>query len=173
MEAQLNNLTIDTAGTDEEAEEGLAMALKMEVEEDREIEKEYKGGGAQRALGDLEFLTQEAETSGTTLVDARKGFNKLSRLAILWNVRHRWPAGERFAFNYYRHWAQHILHQLGKPPVKILSKEGITQGDPISMVLYGINLVPLAEWLRAADLGILPPFYGDDAAFDGSERRSA
>ena len=41
------------------------------------------------------------------------------------------------------------------------------------MVLYGITIVPQAEELRAADPGILSPFYTDDAAFDGSARRSA
>ena len=41
------------------------------------------------------------------------------------------------------------------------------------MVLYGIILVPLADNLRAADPGILSPFYADDAAFDGLARRSA
>ena len=41
------------------------------------------------------------------------------------------------------------------------------------MVLYGITLVPLAEELRAADPGLLSPFYADDAMFDGSARRSA
>ena len=41
------------------------------------------------------------------------------------------------------------------------------------MVLYGINLVRLAEELRAADLGLLSPFYADDAAFDGLVRRIA
>ena len=41
------------------------------------------------------------------------------------------------------------------------------------MVLYGITLVPLAEELRAADMGLLLPFNADDAAFDGSEQRSA
>ena len=41
------------------------------------------------------------------------------------------------------------------------------------MVLYGITLVPLAEELRAADQGLLSPFYADDADFDGSARRSA
>ena len=71
----------------------------MEVEVDRGSEGEERGGGTQRALEDLEFLNQEAEPSGTTLVDARNGFNKLSRLAMLWTVRHRWTAGERFAFN--------------------------------------------------------------------------
>ena len=94
MEAKLNNLTIKTAGTAEEAAEGLEVALgmatqEMEVEEDRGSDGEDEGRGNQRALGALEFLTQEAEPSRTTLVDARNGFNKLSRLKMLWNVRHR------------------------------------------------------------------------------------
>ena len=41
------------------------------------------------------------------------------------------------------------------------------------MVLYGITLAPLAEELRAADPGLLSPFYADDAAFDCLARRSA
>ena len=51
-----------------------------------------------------------------------------------------------------------------------MSPEGVTQGDPLLMVLYGITLAPLAEELRAAESGILSPFYVDDAAFDGSAR---
>ena len=41
------------------------------------------------------------------------------------------------------------------------------------MVLYGITLVPLTEGIRAADPGLLSLFYADDAAFNGSARRSA
>ena len=41
------------------------------------------------------------------------------------------------------------------------------------MVFYGVALIPLAEELRAADPGMLYPFYADDVAFDGLERRSA
>ena len=87
---------------------------------------------------------------------------------MLWTVRHRWPAGARFAFNCYRHWAQLLLCQPAELPVTILSRKGVTQGDPLSMVLYRITLVPLAEELRAADPGLLSPFYEDDAAFNGS-----
>ena len=35
MADRLNNLTIETAGTEEEAAEGLAAFLEMEIEEDR------------------------------------------------------------------------------------------------------------------------------------------
>ena len=41
------------------------------------------------------------------------------------------------------------------------------------MVLYRITLVPLAEELKVAYLGLLSPFYADNAAFDGSTQRSA
>ena len=99
----LDNLRIETAVTEEEAEEGLEAALGMEIEVDRGSEGEEEGGGTQRALEALEFLTQEAESSGTTLVDARNGFNELSRLEIPWTVRHRWPDRARFAFNCYKH----------------------------------------------------------------------
>ena len=81
--AGINNLSIDTARTEEEAAEGLASALGMEVEVDRGSEGEEGGGGTQRTLEALEFLTQVVELRGTTLDDARNGFNKLSRMAIL------------------------------------------------------------------------------------------
>ena len=85
----------------------------MEVEEDEGHEGEDGGGGTQRALEALEFLTQEAEPSGTTLVDSCNGFNERSHLAMLWTVRHHWPAGARFMFNCYKHWTQLLLSQPG------------------------------------------------------------
>ena len=41
------------------------------------------------------------------------------------------------------------------------------------MVMYEITLVPLVEKLRAADPGLLLPFYADDAVFDSTARHSA
>ena len=56
-------------------------ALGIEVEETGEVEK--GGDGTQWALGALEFLTQYAEPSVTSLADAHNGFNELSRLEML------------------------------------------------------------------------------------------
>ena len=39
--------------------------------------------GTLRSLEATEFLTQDAEPSGTTLVDARNGFGELSRFVIM------------------------------------------------------------------------------------------
>ena len=73
----------------------------MGVEEARGdvVEVEEDGDGTLRALGDLEFLTQDADLKGTKIFDARNGFSELSRLAMLWTVRHHWLVRSRFAFN--------------------------------------------------------------------------
>ena len=124
MVARINNLRIETPGADEEAAEIFTSVQEMEVEEEGEdcVEVKEGGVGAQGALGALEFLTQDADPSGTTLVYARNGFNELSRLAMLWTVRHSRPARARFAFNCYKHWVQLLLRQSGEPPVTILSR---------------------------------------------------
>ena len=168
MAVGLNNLSIETAGTEEEAEERLGDLLELKVKRYGEGEGEGKEGGmgTQGALGDLESLTQDAEPRGTTLVDACNGFNELSCLEIMGTVWHHWLAGARFALNCYRHWEQLLIRQPGEPSVTILIRYRLTQGDPLLMVLYGIALVPLAKELRAADLGLLSPFFADDAAFD-------
>ena len=105
----------------------------MEVVEEMEGEDEVEEGGDGdiRALRAVEFLNQDAEPRGKTLVDARNGYSKLSRLEMLWTVRHRWQEGARFAFNCYMHWAQLILRHPGEPLVTILIREGVTQGDPL------------------------------------------
>ena len=123
-----HNLRIETAGSEEEAEEGLTAALEMEVEVDRGSEGEEGGGGTQQALEALEFLTKEAEPSGTTLVDAHNGFNEMSRLDMLWTVQHRWPAGTRFAFNCYKHWVQLLLRQPGGAASYNTEQRGIHPG---------------------------------------------
>ena len=86
---------------------------------------------------------------------------------MLWTVWHLCPAGARFAFNLYRHRAQLLLRQPEEPPVTILSREGLTQGEPLLIVLYGVPLVPLAKELRSEDSGLLSLFYADDAVIDG------
>ena len=63
-----------------------------------------------RALVSTGLLTRELDPSGTTLVNARNGFNKLSRLVIMWTVQHIWTLDTRFVLNCYKHWAQILLH---------------------------------------------------------------
>ena len=121
----------------------------MDIKEEGKGEEE--GYGNLRSLGAVEFLTQEAEQGRTMLVDTHIGFNELSRLAMLWTLRHRWPDEAK-------HWAQLLLRHTWNITVTILIQDGVTHRELILMVLYGITLVLLADELRAADPGILSPF---------------
>ena len=92
---------------------------------------------------------------------------------MLWMVQHLWTEGERFDFNCYKHWAKLLFRRTGEDPVIILSREGVSKGYPLSMVLYGITLVTLAEELHTAALDFLEPFYVENATFYGPLFRSA
>ena len=61
------------------------------------------------------------------------------------------------------YWLQLLLRQPSDVTAIILIREGVTQGDPLSIVPYDITLVTLAEELRDADPTLLSPFYDDDA----------
>ena len=82
---EMGNLTKETAGAEAEAAKNIEVTLSMEGEEagGDAIEGKEGGDGTLKALGALDFLTQDAKMSGTTLFDARNGFNKLSLLAML------------------------------------------------------------------------------------------
>mgnify|MGYP006186617991 CR=1 FL=1 len=103
-----------------------------------------------------------------TLADADNGFNNLNRQNMLWEVRHRWARGSRFAFNLYRHDARLMVRgPAGTEPQFLLSKEGVTQGCPLGMILYGVSLLSLAEDLRESQPGLLQPWYADDFSIYG------
>jgi hypothetical protein len=111
---------------------------------------------------------QVDEPDVALLIDARNGFNELGRKAMLWTVRHLWASGARFAFNCYRHASLLILRSPGNKTCHLLaSREGITQGDPLAMLLYGVTLVPLARRLREEVPSVVQPWYADDAAMAG------
>ena len=117
--------------------------------------------------------TQQSATSAqdddpfvVLLVDADNAFNSMSRRTMLWTVRHLWPAGCRFVFNMYRHEARLIIRN-GAASETILSREGVTQGDPLAMFAYGLSVVPLAKRLRIDVPKVLQPWYADDSAAQG------
>ena len=118
------------------------------------------------ALESTGLLNQEEKTEGTALAFSCNGFNKLIRLEMMCTVRNHWSSGARFMFNLFKHWVQLILCQSGISSVTLLNLERVTHVDPLLMVIYGITLVPLEEYLRAADPGLVSPFYVENATFN-------
>ena len=49
----------------------------------------------------------------------------------------------RFTFNYYCHWGNLVVRDAGDRSGNFShSKEGVTQGDPLAMIAYGIGVPP-------------------------------
>ena len=65
---------------------------------------------------------------------------------MLWAVWHEWPSGTHFTFNCYLHCATLVVRDIGDGSGHFLhSKEGVTQGDPLAMIAYGIGVPPLIQ----------------------------
>ena len=47
------------------------------------------------------------------------------------------------------------------------SKEGVTQGDPLAMIAYGIRVLPLIRVLRSDHPQVSQPWYTDNAGAGG------
>ena len=102
------------------------------------------------------------------LIDARNAFNEENRSAMLWTVRNEWPGGAQFTFNCYRHWATIVVRHTADGSGHFLhSKEGVTQGDPLAMITYGIGVLPLIRDLQRDHLRVTQLWYADHAGAGG------
>ena len=131
--------------------EQLATGLKSGVE------------GAIHAMTDL-YDEFSSDGWGFLLVDAVNAFNLMSRVTALWNARILWPRCSRFLFNTYRGFAVLLLRNSEE---FLYSREGVTQGDPLSMLLYAAAMMPLVNSLRCREQ-YQQSWYADDSACAGS-----
>ena len=94
----------------------------------------------------------------------QNAFNDEKRKAMIWAVRHEWPSGVQFTFNYYRHWATLVVRDTGDGSGHFLhSKEGVTQGEPLVIIASGIRFLPLIRELQGDHPQVTQPWYADDA----------
>lgn len=108
-----------------------------------------------------EEFDENDDDVGCLLVDAENAFNSVGRVAAIWNARILWPRASRFIFNSYCGYSFLIVK--GSSELFILSKEGVIQGDPLSMLLYSVVTYPLVcslvdrlKWHQS--------WYADDSA---------
>ena len=127
--------------------------------------------GIEGEIHEMRLLWQQhsqEEDWGFLLIDAWNAFNEENRTAILWYLWHEWISGAQFTFNLYRHWATLVVRDTEEGSGHFLcSKEGVTQGDPLSMIVYGIGILPLIRELQDAHPQVTQPWYADDARAGG------
>ncbi|KAF6200183.1 hypothetical protein GE061_006484 [Apolygus lucorum] len=132
-------------------------------------EKQLCGGlaaGIEGAVHAMSTLYREKATAnahwGLLLVDAKNAFNAMNRMVALWQARIRWPRCARFLYNTYKGHAELVFRGSEN---KLYSREGVTQGDPLAMLLYGISTLPLIEKLQ--DPRMTQCWYADDSSAQG------
>ena len=79
---------------------------------------------------------------GILLVDASNAFNSLNRITMLLHAHVLWPRCSRFL---YRGWSVLVLRDSSD---LLYSKEGVTQGDPLSIFMYAVGTLPLIRSLH-------------------------
>jgi hypothetical protein len=125
-------------------------------------------GGAHAMREQWEKLADETHEDGygMLLVDASNAFNALNRAAALWNARQQWRSCARFLFNTYRSYSLLVIRSSAAPGTGtiMLSREGVTQGDPLSMFMYGIAILPLIRRCKMEEPDSTQVWYADDSS---------
>lgn len=106
-------------------------------------------------------LFETPEVEATIIVDASIAFNTLNRQNALKNIQHLCPSFSTVLINTYREDVQ--LHIDG---ATMLSQEGTTQGDPLAMAMYALEIILLIYRLR--DESVKQAWYADDATAGSS-----
>jgi hypothetical protein len=118
--------------------------------------------GAIHAMDEL-FSSNADKGWCMLLVDASNAFNSVNRSSALLNARFHWPRCSRFLYNTYQR--ESTLKVQGANEL-LYSREGVTQGDPLSMLLYSIAVMPLIRRLEEESV-VTQNWYADDAAAVG------
>ena len=121
--------------------------------------------GAIHAMNEI-FGVNYAHPSGwgVLMIDASNAFNYLNRAAMLLHARVLWSRCARFLFNTYCGWSVLVLKGCSE---FVYSKEGVTQGDPLSMFMYAVGILPLVLSLKNPSRWT-QLWYADDASAAGT-----
>ena len=120
-----------------------------------------QASGCEAAVHAIGDIFDEQSTDALLLVDADNAFNCLNRKVLLHNIRYQCPPMAIYISNCYS--TPSRLFVLGG--VEILSSEGTTEGDLLSMPVYAIGITPLLEVIKpstSGDHGVKHAAFADD-----------
>lgn len=101
--------------------------------------------GCETAVHAMRQIFEQQETDAILLVDASNAFNSMNRKMMIQNTFIICPTIAVFTSNCYQQSIRLFIVGGGE----ITSNEGTTQGDPIAMAIYGINLTPLMSSIKS------------------------
>ena len=119
--------------------------------------------GSEAAIHAMRNIFEADQTDAVLLIDASNTFNALNRAAAIHNIRVLCPTLATYVINTYRKLARLFI----TGGEELISAEGTTQGDPLSMSLYAIRLQPLITRLHVSSAAKQCCF-ADDATGSGS-----
>ena len=107
-----------------------------------------QSAGVEATVHAMRMLFEDDEADGVFLIDAENAFNKINRVAALWNCQFVCPSLKYGLINFYRSPARIFITSDGKF-AEFSSQEGTTQGCPLAMAMFAIALKPLHDELRS------------------------
>ena len=122
--------------------------------------------GIEAAVHAVRSSFQNDETEAILLVDASNAFNSLNRQSPLLNIQRLCPSIATALINTYR--APSELYVDGDV---LLSQEGTTQGNPLTMPMYALATIPLIRKLKSMIDDVNQVWYADDASGSGQVKR--
>ena len=122
--------------------------------------------GIEAAIHAMHKTFNEDWCEAVLLVDADNAFNRLNREAALQNIKVTCPPLHTYLNNSYNTPAKLYM----KDGSHILSEEGVTQGDNLSMAMYAISIRPLIDSLKesAGTENLRQVWYADDSTGAGA-----
>ena len=101
------------------------------------------------------------------LVDSKNVFNKENRMKMLWDIWYKCPSDAQFTFKCCHHWDTLVVRDTGISGHFFYSKEGMTQGDSLSIIAYIIGIFSITHKLHNTQPQVTQTWYSDDAGGGG------
>ena len=115
-------------------------------------------GGCEAAVHTMREIFANIDTHGILLVDATNAFISLHRKTAIHNMKFICPALATVLANTYQ-----SLVRMFISGGEVLSSEGSTQGDPLSMAMYTLAITPLIRWLNELQEDVSQIWFADNA----------